>query len=161
MQDETTFRIDIQIDPGLAGRVDEANLQTAVAAALRHENAPAGATITLVVTGNKEIRRLNRQFRQIDAPTDVLAFPAGCDAPFVEAPGQPLYLGDVIISHSRAAAQATAAGHSLSAELALLAVHGTLHLLGHDHATPAEKAIMWAAQEAILANCKLQIEIES
>ena len=67
---------------------------------------------------------------------------------------------DVIISHAGAAVQAAAAGHSLQAELALLAVHGTLHLLGHDHATPKEKATMWAAQEAILAQLGLNLSLE-
>ena len=81
------------------------------------------------------------------------------EAPFVEAPGQPLSLGEAIISHPRATAQAVEAGHSVEAELALLAVHGTLHLLGYDHATPEEKAVMWAAQEAILAGLDLKLSM--
>lgn len=158
MHEDTTFQVEIQIKPDLVGQIDEAGLQTAVATALHHQAAPAGATVTLVITGDEEIRQLNRQFRQVDAPTDVLAFPTASEAPFVEAPGQPLYLGDVVISHPRAVAQATVAGHPLPAELALLAVHGTLHLLGHDHATPQQKTAMWAAQQAILANWELKIE---
>jgi probable rRNA maturation factor len=119
-----------------------------------------GAALTLVVTGDEKIRGLNRQFRQVDRPTDVLAFPAAVDAPFVEAPGQPPYLGDAIISYPRAADQAAEAGHSVEAELALLAVHGTLHLLGYDHATPEEKAVMWAAKEAVLAELGLEVRLE-
>lgn len=158
MPENTAFQVEVQVDPAFASQVDESNLQTIVMAALRHEGMPAGATLALVIAGDEEIRRLNRQFRQVDAPTDVLAFPAAAAAPFVEAPGQPLYLGDVVISHPRAVAQAVTAGHSLRVELALLAVHGTLHLLGHDHATAEEKAAMWAAQEAILESCELRIE---
>jgi probable rRNA maturation factor len=61
------------------------------------------------------------------------------------------YLGDIAISLPRATAQAEAAGHPVAAELQLLTVHGVLHLLGHDHAEPEEKAAMWAAQAAVLA----------
>lgn len=152
------FQVEVQVAPGLAGSVDEPGLYKAVTAALRRGGALAGATLTLVITDDEEVRRLNRQFRHVDAPTDVLAFPAAAAAPFVEAPGQPFYLGDVIISHPRAVAQAAEAGHSVQNELALLAVHGVLHLLGHDHATPQEKATMWAAQEAILGQLGFQIE---
>jgi len=152
-----TFDIDIQIDPDFAGQVDATGLQEAIAATLRHQSAPADAAVTLVVTGDEQIHRLNRQFRQVDAPTDVLAFTAAGGAPFVQAPDQPHYLGDVILSYPRAAAQAADAGHSVQAELALLAVHGALHLVGHDHAAPQEKAAMWAAQEAVLTDCGLQL----
>jgi probable rRNA maturation factor len=158
VRENVSFRVTIQVDPGYASQVDESSLQDAAAAALRHRGAPTGAALTLVVTGDKEICQLNRQFRHIGAPTDVLAFPAA--APFIEVPGQPPYLGDVIISHPRAAAQAAEAGHPIKAELALLAVHGTLHLLGYDHATPVEKAVMWAAQEAILAELGLELSTE-
>jgi probable rRNA maturation factor len=144
------FQIEVQIDQQLARQVDESALRAAVAATLRDQNVTSDAALTLVITDDETIRRLNRQFRQIDAPTDVLAFPAFDESPFVAPPDQPTYLGDVIVSQPRAAAQAATAGHSLSAELALLAVHGTLHLLGHDHTTPQEKALMWRAQETIL-----------
>jgi len=150
------FHIEIQIDPQFTKQIDEQNLRSAVNAALNHQDAPSGASITLVIAGDQEMRRLNRQFRQVDAPTDVLAFPTAGKAPFVKAPGQPIYLGDIIISLPRAAIQAAAVGHNLAAELALLAVHGTLHLLGHNHATPQEKEIMWAAQETILARSGLE-----
>lgn len=160
VRENTPFRVAIQVDPGYASQVDESSLRDAASTALRHGGAPAGATLALVVTGDKEIHQLNRQFRHVDAPTDVLAFPTVTDAPFVEAPGQPLYLGDAIISHPRAVVQAAEAGHPVEVELTLLAVHGTLHLLGYDHATPAEKAVMWAAQEAILAELGLELSTE-
>jgi len=158
---DTSFRVVTQIDPGFARQVDGSSLQAAATVALSHSGAPAGAALTLVITGDEAIRQLNRQFRQVDSPTDVLAFPAAADVPFVEAPDQPLYLGDAIISYPRASAQAAEAGHSVKTELALLAVHGTLHLLGYDHATPEEKAVMWAAQEAILAELGLKLNAET
>ena len=157
MQAHTPFYVEVQTDPNFAGQVDEAALKTAVTATLHHQEAPAGTSVTLVITGDEQIHRLNRQFRQVDAPTDVLAFPAAGNQPFVEAPGQSLYLGDVIVSHPRAVDQATATGHAPSAELALLVVHGTLHLLGHDHAGDKEKTAMWAAQQAILTGLGLQL----
>jgi probable rRNA maturation factor len=114
----------------------------------------SSSRLTLVITGDEQVHALNRRYRQVDAPTDVLAFAtdetAGQDS-FVSAPGEPAYLGDVIISYPRAEAQAQAGGHPVSAELQLLVVHGVLHLLGYDHATPAQKRKMWAAQAGILA----------
>ncbi len=160
MREDTHFHVEVQVDPSFAGEVDELGLRAVVAAALHHTRAPAGAAVTLVVTGDAEIHRLNRQFRQVDAPTDVLAFPAAGAATFVEAPGQPVYLGDVIVSQPRASAQAAESGHAMQAEVALLAVHGTLHLLGYDHASNEEKAAMWAAQKAILSQAGIKAELE-
>ena len=157
MSNDTTYQITIQINPDFVARVDEADLQAAVMATLRQQGAPPNTAVTLVITGDEKIHRLNRQFRQVDAPTDVLAFSATEGAGFVHAPDQPPYLGDVIISHPRAIAQAATAGHSLPTELALLAVHGTLHLLGHDHATAEDKARMWATQETILTELGFEL----
>ena len=103
--------------------------------------------LTVLLSDDAQIQALNRQYRDVDAATDVLAFPAGDTDPDSQA----LYLGDVIISYPQAARQATAAGHALTAELQLLTVHGVLHLLGHDHAAAKEKAEMWALQAEALA----------
>ncbi len=70
---------------------------------------------------------------------------------FVTPPGQPRHLGDVVISFPRAAEQAVEYGHSLRRELAYLAVHGALHLLGYDHETEAEREVMRRKEEAALA----------
>lgn len=103
--------------------------------------------LTVVVSGDAEIRDLNRQYGGLDEPTDVLAFPGEV----VDPDSQQLYLGDVILSYPRAQAQAVARGHSVECELKLLVAHGVLHLLGHDHAEAEEKRRMWKAQAAILA----------
>jgi probable rRNA maturation factor len=99
--------------------------------------APARARgqVTLAVVPDARVRALNREFRRIDAPTDVLSFPAF--APSALRRGKPAaergFLGDVVIAAGLARRQAREAGHSLQTELRVLALHGLLHLLGYDH----------------------------
>ena len=118
----------------------------AAAAALSGQlDTPAESSLTVRVTGDAEVQALNKQFLAIDAPTDVLAFPAGDS---IE--NEPPYLGDIIISLEAAKRQAVTGGHPLAHEVELLVVHGILHLLGHDHDDPDKKAAMWAAQAVVL-----------
>lgn len=104
------------------------------------------ASLTILLAGDERLRQLNRQFRGIDAPTDVLSYFLGETDPDT---GEH-YLGDVIISFPRAQAQAQERGHSTAEELDLLVVHGVLHLLGYDHADAEERDRMWAVQRQIL-----------
>jgi probable rRNA maturation factor len=99
--------------------------------------APARArgTVTIVLTGDAAMRRLNRQWRQVDRPTDVLSFPADDEGPRV--PGQVRHLGDIVIATGVARRQAARIRHAYATELKVLALHGLLHLLGHDHETDA------------------------
>lgn len=99
----------------------------------------ADAEVSVLIAGDARIRKLNRQYRGIDSPTDVLAFAMG-DGEFADL--HPQLLGDVVISADTAGRQAEKAGRGLTEELRLLAVHGTLHLLGYDDETPAERARM-------------------
>lgn len=96
---------------------------------------PADAyELTLRLTDDTEIQALNSQYRQQNKPTDVLAFAAlEADSPTSPDESEPLYLGDIVISVDTAARQAQDHNHSLSIELAWLASHGLLHLLGWDH----------------------------
>ena len=143
--------VEVQVSAELAGQVDGANLRGAAEGALTAEDR-AGGALTIVVTSDAVVREMNARYRGVDAVTDVLAFPAReAGEGFVESPEAVHYLGDVIIAYPRAAAQAEEAGHAVSEELRLLVVHGSLHLLGHDHAGPAEQASMWELQEQILA----------
>ena len=121
-------------------------IEEAALNSLRHQSAGEGADLSVVITNDEELRSLNRQFRDVDAPTDVLSFPAD----FIDPENENTYLGDVIISFPRAADQAAARDHAVMAELQLLVVHGILHLLGHDHAECDEKTRMWTAQKEIL-----------
>ena len=94
---------------------------------------PAGAALTVRITGDRELRRLNRTFLGEDRPTDVLSFPSG------EEGG---YLGDLAVSWPAVERQAQQFGHTPEAELRLLCVHGLLHLLGWDHASAAQEREM-------------------
>jgi len=95
--------------------------------------APARArgTVTVVLVSDRVIRRLNREWREVDAATDVLSFPADVSTPHVR--GRAPHLGDIVIATGVAAGQARDAGHAYATELKVLALHGLLHLLGYDH----------------------------
>lgn len=126
-------------------------LERAARAVLTHQKRSPDSDLSIVLTDDKRLHELNRDYLGIDAPTDVLSFPASESDPETGAP----YLGDILISIPRAKAQAKAAGHALDADVQLLVVHGVLHLLGHDHAKPREKSKMWKAQAEILAELGL------
>lgn len=100
----------------------------------------AAGEVSVRITGDRELRRLNRSFLGIDEVTDVLSFPAG--------PGP--YLGDLAVSWPAVRRQAAEHGHPEESELALLLVHGLLHLLGRDHASAPEERAMWAETRACL-----------
>lgn len=147
-QRRSRFIVDVAVAPGFARKLGDgaAALRAAALAALAQERPRGRAELAVVVTGDAAVRALNRRFRGVDATTDVLSFPA--DAP--AAPELADYLGDIIVSYPQAARQARAGGHATLAELQLLVVHGTLHLLGYDHATAAGRRRMWAAQKRVL-----------
>lgn len=141
-------------------QVDLRQLRQAAVKTLAHQNIQGNVELTIALTGDDKTHALNRKHRGVDAPTDVLAFAeTETGTPFVAAPGEPAYLGDVVISFPRATAQAKAGGHPVASELALLVVHGVLHLLGHDHAKVREKRKMWTAQEDILRDLGVRIKV--
>ena len=130
---------------------------------LEAEQFPGEAEVNLSLTSDAEIHRVNREFRDIDAPTDVLSFPAI----FFDVPGDfremleneiiyknpdtgHMMLGDIMISIPRVFDQASAYGHSVKREFAFLFAHSMLHLLGYDHIKPEEAKVMEAKQENAL-----------
>ncbi|NLG86214.1 MAG: rRNA maturation RNase YbeY [Firmicutes bacterium] len=122
---------------------------------LRQEGA-ANSEVSVLLVDDVSIQDLNRKWRGIDAPTDVLSFAMreGEDVlPLKE--DQPELLGDVIISVPRAKLQAAEYGHSIERELAFLLTHGILHLLGYDHQTLSEEEQMRLRQEKVLTACGL------
>jgi len=131
-------------------------LAQAARTALEHEAQSLESDLSIILTDDSRLHELNLNYLGVDAPTDVLSFPASETDPETGA----RYIGDILISVPRAQAQADAAGHPLEAEVQLLVVHGVLHLIGHDHAEAEDKARMWKAQTEILKQLGLgQIQI--
>ncbi len=125
--------------------------ERAAQTALKHQKESLDVNLSIVLTDNRRLHELNRDYLGVDAPTDVLSFPASETDPETGA----RYIGDIILSVPYASKSAAKAGHPVEAELQLLVVHGVLHLLGHDHAKPKEKARMWKAQAEILESLGL------
>jgi len=131
-------------------------LERAAKTALEHESQSLDSDLSIILTNDARLHELNLNYLGVDAPTDVLSFPASETDPETGT----RYIGDILISIPRAQTQADVAGHPLEAEVQLLVVHGILHLLGHDHAEPEDKAHMWKAQTKILERLGLgHIEI--
>ena len=133
-------------------------------AVLKAEGFPGEAEVSLVLTSEEEIHRVNREFRGIDAPTDVLSFPMlefekesdfshvedSVEDCFDPETGE-LVLGDIIISVEKVMEQAEKYGHSRERELAFLLAHSMLHLCGYDHMDDAEREEMERRQDDILS----------
>ena len=146
--------VNIFIADAFTDLVDEGQLEQAALLTLQQQSQSPESDLSLVIEDDTHLRDLNQSFLGIDAPTDVLSFPSGDEA---DPETGRAYLGDVIISYPRAGEQAEVGGHTVMAELQLLVIHGTLHLLGHDHAVPDEKEVMWTAQRDILSRLGVQL----
>lgn len=140
----TAFEIDVQNEAGYP--VDVESLVRAAETVLSEHDIDADSAMSVVITDNASVAALNLQFRGVDSPTDVLSFPM--DAP--PMPGEPPYLGDLVIAYPYSAAQAEREAYAIRDGLMLEVVHGTLHLLGYDHDTDENRAAMWAAQDRAL-----------
>lgn len=102
----------------------------------------------IIIINNEEIHEINREYRGVDRPTDVISFALEDDETFIET--ELRVLGDIYISIDKAKEQAESYGHSLKRELSFLTVHGILHLLGYDHMEEEEEKEMFRLQELIL-----------
>jgi len=146
------MEINIIFDIGFEQAVPEAWLRYIAKAVLVAEER-LNAELGIMITGQDKIRELNRNYRDQDRPTDVLSF-AMTDAasePAFPTPTDGLsHLGEVIISVEQAAIQAKCHRHSMEREIAVLLVHGVLHLIGYDHGTPDEEYIMNERARAVL-----------
>ncbi len=107
--------------------------------------------INIVLADNRELQRLNRQYRGKDAPTDVLSFPMLEEGGPAAASDETIMLGDVYISLDKAGEQAEEAGHSLHRETLILAIHGLLHLIGYDHQSEDDYEAMRKRELEILS----------
>jgi probable rRNA maturation factor len=139
--------IHYQIAQEYQNLVDEAHLTSYAEKTLLYLDA-ADCDVTIVVGSNAAIQELNRDYRHIDAPTDVLSFIYDTIDPETNT----RYLGDIIISADKVKEQAQQAGHSVERELCTLVVHGVLHLYGYDHEVEEGQPIMLPLQEKIIAS---------
>lgn len=130
---------------------------------LSREGCPYEAQVNLLITDNEGIHEFNRQYRQVDAPTDVLSFPMidftkeadfsvvdHGEAEYFDPESGELILGDIIISADKVKEQALKFGHSQKREFAFLTAHSMLHLCGYDHMTQAQADVMEQKQEKVL-----------
>jgi probable rRNA maturation factor len=115
---------------------------------LSMEAAPEESELSVALVEVEEMAHLNEQYRGIEGPTDVLSF--GCDDPCAAVADEPITLGDVIIAPEIAAAQADELGTTIESELNLLLVHGILHLLGYDHDSDEDAAVMQERERVLL-----------
>jgi len=120
-------------------------------AVLKLEKFEGSAEISVTFVDNEEIQKLNLQYREKDAPTDVLSFPLGENGVYDTDPttGAKM-LGDVVISMEKAVDQAELYGHSLQREVGYLTAHSVLHLLGYDHETGLERVHMREKEELVM-----------
>ena len=138
-----------------------------IEAALDHEHCPYDVQVSVTLTDNEGIHEINRDFRKIDAPTDVLSFPMAdfetpadfdsledSDDVFDPDTGE-FMMGDIMISLEKVIEQAEAYGHSQKREYAFLIAHSMLHLMGYDHMEDSERLQMEEKQEAILASLNI------
>ncbi len=151
--------------PGADSEKTVALIRKAIRTVLRCEEVMIPCEVDVLLTDDEGIREINRDMRGIDAPTDVLSFPAFSyvpgEPPADDADADPMTgltpLGDMAISLERVTAQAAEYGHSERRELAYLAVHSVLHLLGYDHMDEGEqKKQMRTREEAVMAELGLK-----
>jgi len=161
-------RVDVSILEPSNGQLSRSWLRKVVSRTLDGTLSGQDCQLGLVISDDDTVRRLNRDYRGLDEVTDVLSFstfhqghwegegppPVGedDDVSFVMPPQEPVHLGEVIISYPQAARQADPGPSGLEKELAMLVIHGVLHLLGFDHVEPSEEASMRAKERETLAH---------
>lgn len=148
------MEINILVDEGVEADLELSWLEAIARRVLAAENVGAQTEMGLVISSGERVRELNRDYRGRDEPTDVLAFSAREEAdglpPFIPPPDGVLHLGEVIISYPQALIQAEEHGHPLKKELAILLIHGLLHLLGYDHEKSNAERKMQAREKEFL-----------
>jgi probable rRNA maturation factor len=150
------MKISISFDKGLKGDMPtSAWLRGVIKKALVSEDASPSSEVSVLITGQERVHELNRTYLDEDRPTDVLSFPMlppeADETGFIPPPDGQVHLGEVIISLPQAEQQARERGHSARHEIALLTIHGVLHLLGHDHANPDQEREMRRRETGILS----------
>jgi len=149
--------IEISVEEDFRGAVDGGWVKRIVRQILKAEGVALPYEVSLVFTNSETVRQLNRDYRGVDESTDVLAFSMlpqkGAAFSFALPPDGINRLGEVIISYPQAVVQAKEQGHSHERELALLVIHGILHLLGYDHEESEEESKMRERERELLERC--------
>ncbi len=147
-------QIGIHVEREFRELVDATWIRKMARQILRSEGVTPPYEVSLVFTDSETVRQLNRDYRGVDKPTDVLAFymlpQRGVDSSFALPPDGVTRLGEVVISYPQAIEQAKEQGHSPERELALLIIHGILHLLNYDHEEPEEESEMREKERELL-----------
>ena len=130
--------------------LDFAAFERLAAFVLEREDVPDVAELSIAIVDLEEMTALNLRYRQVTGPTDVLSF--SCDDPCVADSDEPITLGDVVIAPEIAEQQAAEYGHTVEEELNLLLVHGVLHLLGYDHESDDDAAVMQERERQLLTS---------
>lgn len=142
-------------------------IKKVIEAAIDYEKCPYEAEVNVILTDNEAVHEINREQRNVDAPTDVLSFPMieydtpadfdgleqmldECVQDYFNPDSGELMLGDIVISVEKVMEQAQSYGHSQTRELAFLVAHSMMHLFGYDHMEENEAKVMEAKQEAVL-----------
>jgi len=158
------MEINVLIDEGVAGSPEENWLENVAEKVLVAQGAGSTAELGLVIVGQEKIRQLNLSYLGEDKPTDVLAFsmlheqPGRDTATFVVPPDGKKHLGEVIIAYPQAVIQAEEHRHSVKREIAILIIHGVLHLLGYEHDNPELEREMRAREVEVLSSIEGEIE---
>ena len=150
------MEISVLIDEDLGENFEVSWLQSIAQQVLVAQGVSAEAELGLFIATQQRVHQLNQSYLGRDEPTDVLAFSTreeiGADLPpFVQPPDGVLHLGEVIISYPQAVIQAQGHQHSVKKELAILIIHGVLHLLGYEHDKPELERQMQAREQEILS----------
>ena len=149
--------VEIFVEEEFQALVDEGWARRIAQSVLKAEGVAPPYEVSLVFTDSETVQQLNRDYRGVDEPTDVLAFcmlsQNEADSSFALPPDGVTRLGEVIISYPQAVEQASEQGHSSERELALLIIHGILHLLGYDHEEAEEESKMRTRERELLERC--------
>jgi len=152
-----TYKITAFVEPHYP--IKKSLLVSAAESTLTSAKVRGKVEVTVSVIGDRKMRALNKEFRSIDEPTDVLSFPyslqTGKPHEFVSPPSKYLNLGDVIISYPQLLERAVAEEVMVDEMAARLVIHGVLHLLGYDHEKPTEASAMEALEDQILPAVKV------
>ena len=152
----TGMEINVLIDEGLEGCLEVSWLESVLEKILLAQDIDSKVELGLVIVDQEKVRQLNFSYLGEDEPTDVLAFamlPEQSEenlVPFVVPPDDIKHLGEVIISYPQAVIQAEEHQHSVKREIAILMIHGALHLVGYDHDKPEPEHRMRAKEAEIL-----------